>query len=324
MMTRRLGSSNLDRVGNENLEIVPLVFGGNVFGWTADEATSFRLLDAFVDRGFDAVDTADVYSAWVPGHKGGESETIIGKWLAQSGKRDKVKIFTKVGMQMPDKGKGLRKEYIVRAVEDSLRRLQAETIDLYQSHQDDKETPLEETLGAYADLLKAGKVRAIGASNYSGARLREALELARRERLPMYVSLQPEYNLYDREGYETDLAPVAQEFGLGVIPYFSLAAGFLTGKYKTADDAKGKSRGSKVEKYFDARGERVLKALDEVSQQTGAKQATVALAWLLAQPTITAPIASATSVEQLGDLLAAVDLALSEEHVRMLTTASAY
>jgi aryl-alcohol dehydrogenase-like predicted oxidoreductase len=323
METRQLGSSNLDRVGNTNLEIVPLVFGGNVFGWTADEATSFRLLDAFVDRGFDAVDTANVYSAWVPGHKGGESENIIGKWFAQTGKRDKIKIFTKVGMEMPD-GKVLKKEYILRAVEDSLRRLQTDTIDLYQSHRDDPDTPIYETLEAYSELIASGKVRAIGASNYSGARLREAMELARKNKLPAYVSLQPEYNLYDREKYETDLAPVAQEYGLGVIPYFSLASGFLTGKYKSIDDTKGKSRGSRVEKYFDDRGQKILKALDEVADQTGAKQASIALAWLLAQPTITAPIASATTVEQLDDLLAAVDLALSEDQVEQLTQASSY
>ena len=324
MQTRRLGSDNLNRVGNENLEIVPLVFGGNVFGWTVDEATSFRLLDAFVDRGFDAVDTANVYSTWVPGHTGGESETIIGKWFARSRKRDKVKIFTKVGMEMPDGGKGLRREYIVRAVEESLKRLQAETIDLYQSHKDDKETPLEETLGAYAELMKAGKVRAIGASNYSGARLREAMELASRDGLPAYVTVQPEYNLYDREKYEADLAPVAAQFGVGVIPYFSLASGFLTGKYRTIEDTKGKKRGSRVEKYMNERGSRILGALNTVSEQTGAKQASVALAWLLAQPTVTAPIASATSVEQLEDVMAAVELGLSEEQVKLLTEASAY
>ena len=324
METRRLGSTNLNRVGNETLEIVPLVFGGNVFGWTADEATSFRLLDAFVDRGFDAVDTANVYSYWVPGHKGGESETIIGKWFTRSGKRDKVKLFTKVGSEMPNEGKGLRKDYILRAVEASLQRLQTDTIDLYQSHTDDKDTPLDETLEAYAELLKSGKVRAIGASNYSGARLREAMEIASRNKLPQYTTLQPEYNLYDRQQYETDLAPVAEEYGLGVIPYFSLASGFLTGKYRSVEDTRGKSRGSRVEKYLNDRGQRILDALNKVSQDTGAKQATVALAWLLAQPTITAPIASATSVEQLNDLLAAPDLGLTAEQMKLLTDASVY
>ena len=324
METRRLGSTNLNRVGNETLEIVPLVFGGNVFGWTADEATSFRLLDAFVDRGFDAVDTANVYSYWVPGHKGGESETILGKWFARSGKRDKVKLLTKVGSEMPNEGKGLRKDYILRAVEASLQRLQTDTIDLYQSHTDDKDTPLDETLEAYAELLKSGKVRAIGASNYSGARLREAMEIASRNKLPQYTTLQPEYNLYDRQQYETDLAPVAEEYGLGVIPYFSLASGFLTGKYRSIEDTQGKSRGTRVEKYLNDRGQRILDALNKVSQETGAKQATVALAWLLAQPTITAPIASATSVEQLDDLLAAPDLGLTAEQMKLLTDASVY
>ena len=324
MQTRRLGNDNLNRIGNENFEIVPLVFGGNVFGWTADEATSFRLLDHFVGRGFDAVDTANVYSAWVPGHQGGESEAILGKWFARTGKRDKIKLFTKVGMQMPDGGKGLRREYIVRSVEESLKRLQTDTIDLYQSHQDDKDTPLDETLRAYEDLLREGKVRAIGASNYSGARLREAMTLASRDALPQYVSLQPEYNLYDREAYEKELAPVAEEFGLGVIPYFSLASGFLTGKYRSLDDTKGRNRGSRVEKYINPRGQRILDALNSVSEATGARQATVALAWLLAQPTITAPIASATSVEQLDELLASVELALSPEHLKTLTDASAY
>lgn len=324
MQTRRLGSSNLDRIGKETLEIVPLVFGGNVFGWTADEATSFRLLDAFVDRGFDAIDTANVYSKWVPGHKGGESETILGKWFAKSGKRDKVKLFTKVGMEMPDGGKGLKKAYILKSVEESLQRLQTDTIDLYQSHQDDKDTPIDETLEAYAELIRSGKVRAIGASNYTGARLREALEIASREGLPAYTCLQPEYNLYDRANYENDLAPVVAESGIGCIPYFSLASGFLTGKYKSLADTQGAARGSRVEKYFDDRGMRILKALDEVSAETGAKQATVALAWVLAQPTITAPIASATKVEQLDALFAAVDLGLTEEQEKKLTKASAY
>ena len=316
MQTRALGKSGL--------EIVPVVFGGNVFGWTVDEKTSFGLLDAWVDRGFDAIDTANVYSAWVPGHKGGESETIIGKWLKQSGKRDKVKVFTKVGMQMPDGGKGLGKAYILKSVEESLQRLQTDVIDLYQSHKDDTETPLEETLEAYQELIAAGKVRAIGASNYKGARLTAALKLAEDLSLPSYATLQPEYNLYDRKDYEADLAPVAEAFGLGVIPYFSLASGFLTGKYQSPADTKGKSRGLRVEKYFDDRGLRILKALKQVSEETGAAQASVALAWLLAQPTITAPIASATSVEQMQALFAAVELAPSAEQVKTLTRASAY
>lgn len=315
MQTRQLGSSNL--------EIVPLVFGGNVFGWTADEATSFRLLDAFVDHGCNAIDTANVYSAWVPGHQGGESETIIGKWLKRSGKRDKVKIFTKVGMKMPD-GEGLKKDYILRSVEDSLQRLETDYIDLYQSHKDDESTPIEETLSAYAELIEAGKVRFLGASNYSGARLEQAMEISRQKQLPAYVSLQPEYNLHDRQQYETELAPVADRFHLGVITYFSLASGFLTGKYKSLDDTKGKNRGSRVEKYFDERGKKILRALEEVARETGAKQASISLAWLLTRPTITAPIASATNTDQLQDLFAALDLQLSEEQLKKLNDASAY
>ncbi|HEY4009053.1 MAG TPA: aldo/keto reductase [Acidobacteriaceae bacterium] len=316
MHTRALGSSGL--------KIVPLVLGGNVFGWTIDEAQSFKVLDAFVERGFNCIDTADVYSAWMPGHSGGESETILGKWFARSGKRDKVILATKVGMEMPNTGKGLKKDYILREAEQSLTRLQTDVIDLYQSHKDDESTPIEETLEAYARLLKDGKVRAIGASNYKGARLTQAMEIAKRNNLPAYTTLQPDYNLYDRQDYETDLAPVAAKYGLGVIPYFSLASGFLTGKYQSLEDTKGKKRGSRVEKYFDQRGMRILKALNEVSGEVNARQATVALAWLLAQPTITAPIASATSTEQLEDLFAAVDLKLSDEQLRKLNDASAY
>lgn len=311
-------------LGKSGLQIAPLVLGGNVFGWTADEATSFRLLDTYVDRGFDAIDTANVYSAWIPGHQGGESETVLGKWLKQSGKRDKVMLATKVGMKMGDGSTGLRKEYILRAVEDSLKRLQTDVIDFYQSHKDDEETPLEETLSAYQSLLQSGKVRAIGASNYNGKRLREAEELARQRDLPPYTTLQPEYNLYDRKGFETDLAPVAAEFGLGVIPYFSLASGFLTGKYQTLKDTEGASRGSRVAKYFDDRGMRILKALQQVSEESGAKQASIALAWLSAQPIVTAPIASATSVEQMQDLFAGAELQLTEQQLKTLTEASAY
>ena len=311
------------KLGKSGLEIAPLVFGGNVFGWTVDEATSFRLLDAFVDRGFDAVDTANVYSVWVPGHVGGESETIIGKWLRGSGKRDKVMLATKVGFKMGDGSQGLKRAYILRAVEESLARLGTEVIDLYQSHSDDAETPLEETLSAYDELIRSGKVRAIGASNYKGARLAEAEQVAAQHGLPAYATLQPEYNLIARQAYESDLAPVAAQFGLGVIPYFALASGFLTGKYQSLEDTRGKNRGSRVEKYFDDRGLRILKALKQVSDETGAEQASVALAWLLAQPTITAPIASATSAEQMEALFAAVELALTEAQLKSLTEASA-
>ncbi len=309
-------------LGKSGLEITPLVFGGNVFGWTADETTSFRLLDAFVDHGFDAIDTANVYSVWVPGHQGGESETILGKWFMQSGKRDKVVLATKVGFKMGDGSQGLKKHNILRAVEDSLKRLQTDVIDLYQSHTDDAETPLEETLSAYDELIKSGKVRAIGASNYKGPRLQEANQVAQSHGLPVYTTLQPEYNLYDRKAYETDLAPVAEQLGLGVIPYFSLASGFLTGKNQSLEDTKGAKRAARVERYFDERGMRILKALKQVSVETGTQQASVALAWLLAQPTITAPIASATSVEQMNALFAAVDLQLSEPQLTSLTEAS--
>jgi aryl-alcohol dehydrogenase-like predicted oxidoreductase len=311
-------------LGDTDLAIVPVVFGGNVFGWTVDEARSFELLDAFVDRGFNCIDTADVYSTWVPGHVGGESETIIGKWLKQSDKRDQVVLLTKVGMEMKSGGKGLSKKYILEEVEASLRRLQTDRIDLYQSHKDDESVPLEETLEAYAQLIDEGKVRYIGASNYKGARLAEAEELAEREKLPAYKTLQPEYNLHDRQGYEEDLAPVAEKYGLGVIPYFSLASGFLTGKYQSAEDAKGKNREGRVQKYFDERGMKILKALKKVSEETGAEQAAVSLAWLLEQPTITAPIASATNTQQMEALFAAVDLKLSAAQMALLTDASAY
>jgi aryl-alcohol dehydrogenase-like predicted oxidoreductase len=316
MQTRSLGSSNI--------QIVPLVLGGNVFGWTIDAPTSFRVLDAFVDRGFNCIDTADVYSRWLPGNHGGESETILGQWFQKSGKRDKVVLATKVGNDMGDGKKGLSKKYILEEVEASLKRLQTDHIDLYQSHTDDESTPLQETLEAYQQLIQQGKVRIIGASNYKGARLTEAIQVAQQHNLPVYQTLQPEYNLYDRQDYEQDLAPVAEKFHLGVIPYFALASGFLTGKYKTIADTKGKNRGSRVEKYFDARGKKILKGLDEVSKQTHAKQASVALAWLLAQPTITAPIASATSTDQLESFFAAVDLKLDAASLQKLNQASAY
>ena len=316
MQTRKLGKSEL--------EIVPLVLGGNVFGWTVEEAQAFELLDAFVDRGFNCIDTANVYSTWVPGHVGGESETIIGKWLARSGKRNSVVLATKVGMEMKDGRKGLGKKYIAEEVEASLRRLQTDHIDLYQSHKDDEATPLEETLEAFERLIEQGKVRVIGASNYTGERLTEAMELAEKAGLPVYRTLQPEYNLHDRQGYEQDLAPVAKRFELGVIPYFSLASGFLTGKYQSLEDAKGAKREGRLTKYFDERGMRILKALKDVANDKSADQASVALAWLLAQPTITAPIASATSVKQMQALFAAVELKLSEAQMQVLTEASAY
>jgi aryl-alcohol dehydrogenase-like predicted oxidoreductase len=312
------------KLGNSGLEIAPIVFGGNVFGWTADEATSFRLLDAFVVAGFNAVDTADVYSKWAPGNKGGESETIIGKWLKHSDKRQQVIIATKVGSEIGAGKKGLSKRYILAAVEDSLQRLQTDYIDLYQSHVDDADTPLEETLEAYAQLIQQGKVRAIGASNYNGKRLGEALQISRKKGLPRYETLQPHYNLYERAEFETDLAPLCLRENIGVIPYFSLASGFLAGKYRSEADLAKSARGSLVKKYLNERGFEILSALDQVAKAHSATPTRVALAWLLAQPSITAPIASATNLDQLRELLSAADLKLDRESLETLNQASAY
>ena len=312
------------QLGTLDITVSPIMLGGNVFGWTIDEAQSFAVLDRFADRGFNFIDTADMYATWVPGNKGGESETIIGNWFKRSGKRDSVVIATKLGMDMGGGKKGLSAAYIKQAVEASLQRLQTDHIDLYQAHTDDAETPLEETLRAFDDLVKEGKVRAIGASNYGGDRLRAAENISRKAGWARYQTLQPNYNLYTREQYEHELAPVVSEFNIGVVPYFSLAAGFLTGKYKTKADAEGAKRGGMLTPYFDERGLRILKALDSVSQQTGAKQASIALAWLLSRPNILAPIASATTVEQLDDLFAAADLTLTPEQLTELSSASAY
>jgi len=311
-------------LGHTNMSVAPVVFGGNVFGWTVDAPGSFTLLDTFVDRGFNGIDTANVYSRWLPGNKGGESETILGNWFKSSGKRDKIVLATKVGMDMGEGRKGLRKRHLLEAAEASLRRLQTDRIDLYQAHQDDETASTMETLEAFDQLLKQGKVRAIGASNFSGIRLTEAIECALMQNLPAYQTLQPEYNLYSRQQYETDLAPIAKKYGLGVITYFSLASGFLTGKYLREEDAKGANRGSRVQRYFDERGKKILKALDKVAHQTGAHQAAIALAWLLAQPTVTAPIASVTNTKQLETLFTAVELRLSEEQIKLLNEASAY
>ena len=308
-------------IGRSELHIAPLMFGGNVFGWTADEATSFSILDAFVDAGLDFIDTADVYSAWVPGNHGGESESIIGKWFRQTGKRDKIVLATKVSKH-PQR-KGLSAANIQAAVEDSLRRLQTDYIDVYFSHDDDSQTPLAETLGAYQKLIEAGKVRVIGASNYSGARIEAALAVSRQRGLPEYQLLQPEYNLYDRADYERDIEPVALANQLGVVVYYSLASGFLSGKYRSQADLAGKARGSRVGKYLNERGLRILSALDRVAERHGSTPATIALAWLIARPSVTAPIASATSVEQLESLAAAVHLTLSCDDIRELDEASA-
>jgi len=310
-------------LGRSGLQIAPLVFGGNVFGWTADRETSFRLLDAFTDAGFNAVDTAEAYSSWVPGHKGGESETVIGDWLERSGRRDRVVIATKVGWHQGDTPGLLRAADIVRAAEASLKRLRTDVIDLYQSHTDDPQTPFEETLGAFAKLIEQGKVRAIGASNISAPRLQQALEVSAREGLPRYESLQPPYNLYDRRSFEQDLQGVVEREGLGVISYFGLAAGFLTGKYRSQDDLGKSPRGRGVGRYLDTRGFRILGALDEIAAQTGATPAQIALAWIMAKPAVTAPIASATSVEQVEELAKAADLTLDQATLKVLDEASA-
>ena len=299
------------------------MLGGNVFGWTADEPSSFKILDAYVDAGLNFIDTADIYSTWVPGHAGGESETIIGNWLKHSGKRSKIVLATKVGMQMPA-GKGLKKSYIFQAVEDSLRRLQTDRIDLYQSHEDDPETPLEETLGAFADLIKQGKVRAIGASNYTAPRLAEALKVSRQHGFPSYQSLQPKYNLYERSDYESALEPLVVKEGIGVIPYYGLASGFLTGKYRSASDASKSPRGGGVvKKYLNERGFRILAALDQVAKDHQSTPGKIALAWLIARPGITAPIASATSADQVHDLVDATKLELDQASIDALNQASA-
>jgi aryl-alcohol dehydrogenase-like predicted oxidoreductase len=313
------------KLGNSGIEVLPLCLGGNVFGWTADEPTSFKILDAFLEAGFNFVDSADVYSRWALGNQGGESESIIGKWMKQRRNRDKVIVGTKCGHMMgmgPGK-KGLSKHYIFEAAEASLQRLQTDYIDLYQAHQDDPETPLEETLDAFAQLIREGKVRAIGASNYKAERLDEALKISKAKNLPRYESLQPWYNLYDREEYETTLEPLCLREGLGVINYYSLASGFLTGKYRSKTDIQGKARGSRVEKYFDQRGFRILEALDQVAKEYNSKPARVALAWLIARPSITAPIASATNLDQLADLIDATKLNLSPSAFDRLNQASA-
>ena len=315
---------NKRKLGNSGLEVAPLAFGGNVFGWTVDEPAAFRLLDGFVGAGFNLIDTADMYPKWVPGNQGGESETIIGHWLKRSGKRKEVLIATKVGSEMAPGSKGLSKAYILRAVEDSLRRLQTDSIDLYQSHIDDPQTPLEETLEAYAQLVDQGKVRSIGASNYSAERLTKALQISKQYKLPSYQSLQPEYNLYDRAEYEAKLEPVCRENALGVISYFSLASGFLAGKYRSASDLANRSRGQFVKKYLNDRGFRILQALDEAAKHHHSTPAKISLAWLIARPSVTAPIASATNLEQLNDLIEASSLRLDHSTMESLNRASAY
>lgn len=311
-------------LGRSGLHTAPIIFGGNVFGWTLDEQRSFAMLDACLDAGLDTIDTADVYSRWVPGHSGGESESVLGKYFKARGNRDRFVLATKVGMDMGNGRKGLSKGYITAAVEDSLRRLQTDHIDLYQSHIDDEETPFEETLGAYQRLIEQGKVRAIGASNYRGKRLEQSLKLAEANDLPRYQTLQPCYNLHERAAFETDLAPVCRQRQIAVIPYFSLASGFLTGKYHAREDIRGAPRERMLDKYFDDRGMRILAALEEVSQARGESTAAVALAWLMSRPQVTAPIASATSTHQLEQLISATTLKLDDGALAKLDQASAY
>jgi aryl-alcohol dehydrogenase-like predicted oxidoreductase len=312
----------LRQLGRSTLSIAPLAFGGNVFGWSVDEQRSFELLDAFVDAGFNLIDTADVYSAWVPGNRGGESETIIGKWLKRSGKRDKVVIATKVAKWVEHRG--LSPLNIRQAVEGSLQRLQTDYIDLYQAHEDDASVPLSETLGAFATLIEEGKVRVIGASNYGADRFAEALKASQEHNLPRYESLQPEYNLVSRTVYERELEPLIRRENVGVINYYALASGFLSGKYRSeADLAKSRARGGSVKKYLTTQGLNVLAALDEVAAAHKATPSQVALAWLMARPGITAPIASATSVEQLRELTGAAALTLAQDEIAVLEEASA-
>lgn len=311
------------QLGDSGITVPRLTFGGNVFGWTVDEKTSFSLLDALVENGLFFIDTADVYSRWVPGNQGGESEAIIGKWLKQSGKRDRIVLATKVGMELSPEKTGLKPAYIRQAIEDSLRRLQTDVIDLYQAHRDDEQTPLADTLKAFNSLIKEGKVRAIGASNYSAARLQEALDVSSKEGLARYETLQPEYNLYDREGYENGLEQVAVKNGLGVINYYSLASGFLSGKYKKPQDAGKSPRGQAiVEKYLNERGSRIIEALEDIAASHDASATQVALAWQIARPSITAPIVSATSLAQLDELVKATQLELSKQEIEELARAS--
>jgi len=311
------------RLGRSALYIAPLAFGGNVFGWTADEKTSFGLLDAFVAAGFNFIDSADVYSRWHPGNQGGESEIILGKWLKSRGHRDKVIIATKLGIEMGPGKKGLSRTYMMRAVEASLDRLQTDYIDLYQSHRDDPDTPIEETLSAYDALIKEGKVREIGASAFSAARLTEALRLSGTLGLPRYQSLQPLYNLVERKGFEGELEALCRREQLGVIPYYSLASGFLTGKYRAAADADGRARGSRVAKYLNDAGFRVLAALDGVAKRCNATPAQIALAWLMGRPGVTAPIASATNLDQLREIMRTPEIKLDRDAIAQIDRASA-
>jgi aryl-alcohol dehydrogenase-like predicted oxidoreductase len=310
------------KLGQSSLEVPPITFGCNVFGWTADEKTSFALLDAWLAAGFNFLDTADVYARWVKGSTGGDSETIIGKWLKARGNRDKIVLATKLGIEMAPGKKGLSRAYMQTAVEDSLRRLQTDYIDLYQSHRDDPETPIEETLSAYADLIKAGKVREIGASNFSADRLAESLKISSAKGLPRYQSLQPQYSLVERNSFEGPLEELCLAEKIGVIGYYSLASGFLTGKYKSKSDAEGRARGRGVEKYLNDYGFGVIKALEEVAARYEAKPGQIAIAWLIARPSVTAPIVSATTLEQVAELAEAAEIELDAESIAKIDAAS--
>jgi aryl-alcohol dehydrogenase-like predicted oxidoreductase len=314
------GEENIEpmKLGNSSLETSPLIFGGNVFGWTVDEMTSFELLDEFAANGFNCIDTADIYSAWIPGNKGGESETIIGNWLKHSGRRKEMIIATKAGYVMPGQKGNLSREHIFKSVDLSLQRLQTDYIDLYQSHIDDPETPVEETMGAYTELIKSGKVRYIGCSNFSAQRIEESLRVSKEKGLAAYCSLQPEYNLYDRENFENELRDICIKNNLGVIPFFPLAAGFLSGKYRSEADTEGKARAPRVKKYLNEKGFKILDALDHLAKEYKASPAEIALAWTLRQPGITAPIASATTLQQLRSNMRGVRLELSAEALAVL------
>jgi aryl-alcohol dehydrogenase-like predicted oxidoreductase len=309
------------KLGNTDLVVAPIAFGGNVFGWTIDEQTSFGILDRFTDAGFNLIDTANVYSRWKPGNQGGESETIIGNWLKSRNNRQQVIIATKVGADMGT-GKDISKANILKEVDNSLKRLQTDYIDLYFSHYDDEKTPVEETLDAYQELIKGGKVRSIGASNFSAARLKESLDASKRSGLPKYEVYQPEYNLYSRQQYEVEYEPIVQEYQLGVTNYYALASGFLTGKYRSEADLNKSQRGGGIKSFLNERGFKILEALDQVAERQASQPASVAIAWLIARPSITAPIASVTSIEQLKDLEHAANLKLSAEDIQLLDQAS--
>jgi len=311
------------KLGNTDLEFAPLALGSNVFGWTINEEKSFEVLDAFEDEGFSFIDTADVYSRWAPGNTGGESETIIGKWMKKKGNRDKIIVATKVGADMGQGHKDLTKKYILKAVEDSLLRLQTDYIDLYQTHWDDNITPVNETLEAYSQLVKQGKVKWVGASNLSPERLKKSLEASKKYGYPSYQSFQPEYNLYDREGYEKEIEPICLQNNIGVITYYSLASGFLSGKYRSEIDLTKSKRGGGIKKYLNERGFKILRALDEVAKQNNTNPSSIAIAWVLSRRGITAPISSATSVEQLKELMKATEINLDDAAVELLNKASA-